>query len=62
MRSILIGLLVLTNLVCAQSFKTTVAPLPDETLAGPCLYDLSLPARVARFGPCGSPSTADWTS
>jgi len=45
MRSILIGLLALTNLACAQSFKTTVAPLPDETLAGPCQYDLSLPAR-----------------
>lgn len=44
MRFISIGLLVLTTFACSQSFKTTVAPYPDETLAGPCHYDLSLPA------------------
>jgi hypothetical protein len=42
--AILIGLFALTSLVHAQSFQTSVAPLSDETLAGPCKYDLSLPA------------------
>ena len=32
-------------IVEAQSFKTTVDPLPDENLAGPCSYDLTLPVK-----------------
>jgi dienelactone hydrolase len=43
-RLILIGLFALTTLAYSQSFQTTVAPLPNETLAGQCQYDLSLPA------------------
>jgi hypothetical protein len=43
-RWILIGLFVLTSLAQAQSFETTVTPLPNETFAGPCRYDLTLPA------------------
>jgi hypothetical protein len=43
-RLILIGLFALTSLVQAQSFETTVTPLSNETLAGPCQYDLTLPA------------------
>lgn len=39
----LIVLLLATSLE-AQSFETTVSPLANETLAGPCHYDLSLPA------------------
>jgi hypothetical protein len=44
MRWILVGSLFLTSLGQAQSFKTTVTPLPTENFAGPCLYDLTLPA------------------
>jgi hypothetical protein len=43
-RSIPIVLLALTSLAQAQSFETTVAPLSNETLVGPCQYDLTLPA------------------
>jgi hypothetical protein len=43
-RWILIGLFVLASLAQAQSFKAIVAPLPTETFAGPCRYDLTLPA------------------
>jgi pimeloyl-ACP methyl ester carboxylesterase len=32
------------SLVSAQSFQTTVTPLPSESFAGPCSYDLTLPA------------------
>jgi len=42
-RRVLLGLLLLTSFVHAQSFETTVAPLPNETFAGPCHYDLTLP-------------------
>lgn len=41
---IAIGFLVLTSLARAQSFETSVAPLPNETFASPCHYDLTLPA------------------
>jgi hypothetical protein len=43
-RWILIGWLLLTALAHAQSFETTVAPLPNETFAASCHYDLTLPA------------------
>jgi dienelactone hydrolase len=43
-RLILVSLLLLVPHVQAQSFATTVAPLSNETLAGPCHYDLTLPA------------------
>src|ERR1039457_6458054 len=36
--------MVLASLAHGQSFETTVAPLASETLAGPCDYDLTLPA------------------
>jgi hypothetical protein len=44
MRWMATGWLALTSLAQAQSFETTVAPLPNETFAGPCRYDLTLPA------------------
>ena len=44
MRWILIAFMVLASLAHGQSFETTVAPLASETLAGPCHYDLTLPA------------------
>ncbi len=44
MRLILIGLFALTSVAQAQSFETSVRPLTNETLAGPCQYDLTLPA------------------
>lgn len=44
MRWTLIVLVSLTSLVHGQSFETTVTPLSNETLAGPCEYDLTLPA------------------
>jgi dienelactone hydrolase len=46
----LIALLIVPSFAEAQSFETTVAPLASETLAGPCRYDLTLPAgqRVVR--------------
>lgn len=44
MRWILVGLLGFTWLAQAQSFETAVNPLPSENLAGPCHYDLTLPA------------------
>ena len=44
MRWILISLLALTSLAQARSFETTVDPLSNETFAGPCHYDLTLPA------------------
>jgi hypothetical protein len=40
----LVALLALTSLAQGQSFETTVAPRANETFAGPCHYDLSLPA------------------
>jgi dienelactone hydrolase len=43
-RWILIGCLLFTSLAKAQSLKTTVTPLPNENFAGPCHYDLTLPA------------------
>ena len=43
-RLILIGLFASSSLAQAQSFETAVTPLSNETFAGPCLYDLSLPA------------------
>jgi hypothetical protein len=39
-----IMLFVSAALGSAQSFKTTVVPLPEEDFAGPCHYDLTLPA------------------
>ena len=44
MRWIVIGLLGFMCLGHAQSFETTVNPLPDDNFAGPCHYDLILPA------------------
>jgi hypothetical protein len=44
LRSILIGLFALSLFGQAQPFETTVIPLSTETFAGPCQYDLSLPA------------------
>jgi len=44
MHWILISWLVLTSLLRAQSFETTVTPLAKETFSGPCRYDLTLPA------------------
>ena len=44
MHWIRICLLGLASLVQAQSFETTVTPLPNENFAGPCHYDLTLPA------------------
>lgn len=44
MRWILISLFALASLARAQSFETTVTPLTNETFAGPCHYDLTLPA------------------
>jgi hypothetical protein len=43
-RWIPIGLMVLTSLAQGQSFQTAVTPLQNETFAGPCRYDLTLPA------------------
>jgi dienelactone hydrolase len=40
----LIALLLVTSLARAQSFETTVTPLAGETFAGPCRYELTLPA------------------
>lgn len=44
MRWIRVALIALTSLARAQSHETTVTPLPNETFAGPCRYDLTLPA------------------
>ena len=44
MRLILVSLLLLVPHVQAQSVATPVAPLSNETLAGPWHYDLTLPA------------------
>jgi hypothetical protein len=43
-RLIPVVLLTLASLTHAQSFETTVSPLSNETLAGSCRYDLTLPA------------------
>jgi dienelactone hydrolase len=43
-RQILLTLFALTVSASAQSFQTTVTPLPNETFAGECRYDLTLPA------------------
>lgn len=44
MRWILMALLVLRSFAQAQSFETVVTPLQNEAFAGPCHYDLTLPA------------------
>ena len=45
MRGVRTALFAITALFAqAQSFQTTVAPLANENLAGPCRYDLTLPA------------------
>lgn len=42
--TLLIAIVSVSLLAGAQSFHTTVEPLPDEDFAGPCHYDLTLPA------------------
>jgi dienelactone hydrolase len=44
MRWILFSAMVLTSLAQSQSYETTVAPLPGETFAKPCHYEITLPA------------------
>jgi dienelactone hydrolase len=44
LRTIAFIVFVLSSLANAQSFQTTVTPVPNETLAGPCSYKLTLPA------------------
>jgi hypothetical protein len=44
MRWILFSSMVLTTLAQSQSYETTVAPLPGETFAKPCHYEITLPA------------------
>ena len=44
MRRIVILFIVLSSSVSAQSYQTTVKPLPDENFSGPCHYEITLPA------------------
>jgi hypothetical protein len=43
-RWIPVVLLALTSIAGAQSYETTVTPLPNEDFAGPCHYDINFPA------------------
>jgi hypothetical protein len=44
MLRLLLVLFLFCSSVCAQSYRTTVAPLADENFVGPCRYDMSFAA------------------
>jgi dienelactone hydrolase len=50
MRWVVLFVAGMASLLGAQSYSTSVNPLPDETFAGPCRYDIRFPAgkRVVR--------------
>ena len=44
MQRILVLLLVFSSFAFAQSYETTVTPLPNEDFAGPCHYEITFPS------------------